>query len=114
MREIMGRLDHQFMNDLEPFGPSIRRPKIWPNIFMTKSPVCCQSLPPGARVTDVDHLGNGHQPARSISPAQKLEALMNRSVRIRHDSRVAGHVWEYVLIHVISDYAPGYPALMIP
>src|SRR6266576_4693156 len=53
IREIMGRLDHQFMNDLEPFktvNPSAEKVAKYFYDEVTRQ---LKELPPGARVTDV-------------------------------------------------------------
>jgi 6-pyruvoyltetrahydropterin/6-carboxytetrahydropterin synthase len=53
LREVMGRLDHQFMNDLEAFktvNPSAENVAKYFYDEVTKQ---LNELPPGARVTDV-------------------------------------------------------------
>jgi len=53
IREVMGRLDHQFMNDLEPFTAVIPSAEMWRSIFYDEVTRQLKGLPPGARVTDV-------------------------------------------------------------
>src|SRR5258707_2564463 len=53
MREIMGRLDHQFMNDLEPFKTVNPSAENLAKYFCDEVTRQLKDLPPGARVTDV-------------------------------------------------------------
>ena len=53
IREVMGRLDHQFMNDLEPFksvNPSAENVAKYFYDEITKQ---LKGMPPGAKVTEV-------------------------------------------------------------
>jgi 6-pyruvoyltetrahydropterin/6-carboxytetrahydropterin synthase len=53
IREIMGRLDHQFMNDLEPFRTVNPSAENVAKYFYDEVSLKLKGLPPGARVTDV-------------------------------------------------------------
>jgi 6-pyruvoyltetrahydropterin/6-carboxytetrahydropterin synthase len=53
IREIMGRLDHQFMNDLEPFKTVNPSAENVAKYFYDEVIRQLNGLPPGARVTDV-------------------------------------------------------------
>jgi len=53
IREIMGRLDHQFMNDLEPFTTVNPSAENVAKYFYDEVTRKLKDLPPGARVTDV-------------------------------------------------------------
>src|SRR5713226_6491345 len=52
IREIMGRLDHQFMNDLEPFKDVKPLGGNGGEVFLQGGTPQNNRLPPGARVTD--------------------------------------------------------------
>ena len=53
IREVLGRLDHQFMNDLEPFKTVNPSAENVAKYFYEQITAQLESLPPGARVTDV-------------------------------------------------------------
>jgi 6-pyruvoyltetrahydropterin/6-carboxytetrahydropterin synthase len=53
IREIMGRLDHQFMNDLEPFKNVNPSAENVAKYFYEEATRRLKDLPPGARITDV-------------------------------------------------------------
>ena len=53
IREVMGRLDHQFMNDLEPFKRVNPSAENVAKYFYDEVTRQLRGLPPGARVTDV-------------------------------------------------------------
>src|SRR5260370_16946892 len=53
VREIMSRLDHQFMNDLEPFKALNPSAENVANYFYNESSSQLKDLPPLPRVTDV-------------------------------------------------------------
>jgi len=53
MREVIGRLDHQFMNDLEPFKSVNPSAENVAKYFYDQVSVMLPELPPGARITDV-------------------------------------------------------------
>ena len=53
IREVMGRLDHQFMNDLEPFKSANPSAENVAKYFYDEVIRQLKGLPPGARVTDV-------------------------------------------------------------
>jgi 6-pyruvoyltetrahydropterin/6-carboxytetrahydropterin synthase len=53
LREIMGRLDHQFVNDLEPFKTVNPSAENLAKYFYDEVTRLLPALPPGARVTDV-------------------------------------------------------------
>jgi 6-pyruvoyltetrahydropterin/6-carboxytetrahydropterin synthase len=53
IREVMGRLDHQFMNDLEPFKTVNPSAENVAKYFYEEIIGQLMGLPPGARVTDV-------------------------------------------------------------
>ena len=53
MREVMGRLDHQFVNDLEPFKTVNPSAENVAKYFFDEVTRQLKDLPPGARVTDV-------------------------------------------------------------
>ena len=53
IREVMGRLDHQFMNDLEPFRTVNPSAENVAKYFYDEVSRELKNLPPGARVTDV-------------------------------------------------------------
>src|ERR1700745_182745 len=52
-REVMGRLDHQFMNDLEPFKTVNPSAENVAKYFYEEVAKELKNLPPGARITDV-------------------------------------------------------------
>jgi 6-pyruvoyltetrahydropterin/6-carboxytetrahydropterin synthase len=52
MREIMGRLDHQFINDLEPFQAVNPSAENMAKYFFEETVKELQDLPPGARLTE--------------------------------------------------------------
>jgi 6-pyruvoyltetrahydropterin/6-carboxytetrahydropterin synthase len=52
MREIIGGLDHQFMNDLEPFRTVNPSAENMAKYFYDQISQQLNGLPPGARVTD--------------------------------------------------------------
>jgi 6-pyruvoyltetrahydropterin/6-carboxytetrahydropterin synthase len=52
MREIIGRLDHQFINDLEPFRAVNPSAENLAKYFYDEMQRGLQNLPPGARITD--------------------------------------------------------------
>ncbi|HYL85831.1 MAG TPA: 6-carboxytetrahydropterin synthase QueD [Candidatus Angelobacter sp.] len=53
IRDVMGRLDHQFMNDLEPFKTVNPSAENVAKYFYEQITGQLKELPPGARVTDV-------------------------------------------------------------
>ncbi len=53
IREIMGKLDHQFMNDLEPFKTVNPSAENVAKYFYDEATRALKDLPPGARITDV-------------------------------------------------------------
>jgi 6-pyruvoyltetrahydropterin/6-carboxytetrahydropterin synthase len=53
IREVMGRLDHQFMNDLEPFKTVNPSAENVAKYFYDEVMRELRGLPPGARITDV-------------------------------------------------------------
>jgi 6-pyruvoyltetrahydropterin/6-carboxytetrahydropterin synthase len=53
VREIMGRLDHQFVNDLEPFKTVNPSAENMAKYFYDEVTRGLKDLPAGARVTDV-------------------------------------------------------------
>src|SRR6266576_957853 len=53
IREVMGTLDHQFMNDLEPFETTNPSAENVAKYFYDEVTRQLKDLPPGARVTDV-------------------------------------------------------------
>jgi 6-pyruvoyltetrahydropterin/6-carboxytetrahydropterin synthase len=53
IREVMGRLDHQFMNDLQPFKTVNPSAENVAKYFYEEISKKLKELPPGARVTDV-------------------------------------------------------------
>jgi 6-pyruvoyltetrahydropterin/6-carboxytetrahydropterin synthase len=53
MREVMGRLDHQFVNDLEPFKSVNPSAENLAKYFYDEVTSLLPALPPGARITDV-------------------------------------------------------------
>src|SRR6202795_1851890 len=53
VREIMGRLDHQFINDLEPFKTVNPSAENLAKYFYDEVTRLLRGLPPGAHVTDV-------------------------------------------------------------
>ena len=53
LREIMGRLDHQFVNDLEPFKTVNPSAEKLARYFYDEIKLLLPALPPGTRVTDV-------------------------------------------------------------
>ena len=53
IREVMGRLDHQFMNDLEPFKTVNPSAENVAKYFYEEITRQLQGMPPGAHVTDV-------------------------------------------------------------
>ena len=64
MREIIGRLDHQFINDLEPFRTVNPSAENLAKYFYDEMQRGLKDLPPGARITEYDHLGNGYEPGK--------------------------------------------------
>jgi len=52
MREIMGRLDHQFINDLEPFRTVNPSAENMARYFFEETAKQLTELPPGARLTE--------------------------------------------------------------
>jgi 6-pyruvoyltetrahydropterin/6-carboxytetrahydropterin synthase len=52
MREIIGRLDHQFINDLEPFRTVNPSAENLAKYFYDEMQSGLKSLPPGARITE--------------------------------------------------------------
>jgi len=52
MREIMGRLDHQFINDLEPFKTVNPSAENMAKYFFEETVKELKDLPPGARLTE--------------------------------------------------------------
>jgi 6-pyruvoyltetrahydropterin/6-carboxytetrahydropterin synthase len=52
MREIIGRLDHQFINDLEPFRTVNPSAENLAKYFYDEMQRGLNHLPPGARITD--------------------------------------------------------------
>lgn len=52
MREIMGRLDHQFINDLEPFKTVNPSAENMAKYFFEETAKQLQDLPPGARLIE--------------------------------------------------------------
>jgi 6-pyruvoyltetrahydropterin/6-carboxytetrahydropterin synthase len=52
MREIIGRLDHQFINDLEPFRVDNPSAENLAKYFYDEMQRGLKDLPPGARITD--------------------------------------------------------------
>jgi len=53
IREIMARLDHQFVNDLEPFKTVNPSAENMAKYFYDEVARGLDGLPPGARITDV-------------------------------------------------------------
>jgi len=53
IREVMGRLDHQYMNDLEPFKTVNPSAENVAKYFYDEITRQLKGMPPGARVTDV-------------------------------------------------------------
>ena len=53
VREIMGRLDHQFVNDLEPFKTVNPSAENMAKYFYEEVARGLDDLPPGARITEV-------------------------------------------------------------
>ncbi|MGB2622104.1 MAG: 6-carboxytetrahydropterin synthase QueD [Candidatus Acidiferrum sp.] len=53
IREVMGRLDHQFVNDLEPFRSVNPSAENMAKYFYEEVKRGLTDLPPGARITDV-------------------------------------------------------------
>jgi 6-pyruvoyltetrahydropterin/6-carboxytetrahydropterin synthase len=53
LREIMGRLDHQFVNDLVPFKTVNPSAENLAKYFYDEVTRLLPALPPGARVTEV-------------------------------------------------------------
>jgi 6-pyruvoyltetrahydropterin/6-carboxytetrahydropterin synthase len=53
LREVMGRLDHQFVNDLEPFRTVNPSAENMAKYFYDEISRSLPDLPPGARVCDV-------------------------------------------------------------
>ena len=53
IREIMGRLDHQFVNDLEPFRTVNPSAENMAKYFYDEVARGLADLPPGAHITDV-------------------------------------------------------------
>jgi 6-pyruvoyltetrahydropterin/6-carboxytetrahydropterin synthase len=53
IREVMGTLDHQFMNDLEPFKTANPSAENVAKYFFEEVTRRLKNLPPGARITDV-------------------------------------------------------------
>jgi 6-pyruvoyltetrahydropterin/6-carboxytetrahydropterin synthase len=53
IREVMGRLDHQFMNDLDPFKTVNPSAENVAKYFYDEVTRRLKDLPPGARITDV-------------------------------------------------------------
>jgi len=53
VRAVMGRLDHQFMNDLEPFTTVNPSAENVAKYFYDEVQQHLKDLPPGARITDV-------------------------------------------------------------
>jgi 6-pyruvoyltetrahydropterin/6-carboxytetrahydropterin synthase len=53
VREVMGRLDHQFVNDLEPFRTTNPSAENMAKYFYEEVSRGLAELPPGARVRDV-------------------------------------------------------------
>lgn len=53
MREVIRRLDHQFINDLEPFTTVNPSAENMAKYFYEEVAAQLNGLPPGARVTDV-------------------------------------------------------------
>jgi 6-pyruvoyltetrahydropterin/6-carboxytetrahydropterin synthase len=53
IREVIGRLDHQFMNDLEPFKSVNPSAENVAKYFYDEVSGMLPELPPGARITDV-------------------------------------------------------------
>jgi 6-pyruvoyltetrahydropterin/6-carboxytetrahydropterin synthase len=52
MREIIGRLDHQFINDLDPFRAVNPSAENLAKYFYDEMQLGLKNLPPGARITD--------------------------------------------------------------
>ena len=52
MREIIGRLDHQFINDLEPFRTVNPSAENLAKYFYDEMQIGLKNLPPGARITE--------------------------------------------------------------
>jgi len=52
MREIIGRLDHQFINDLEPFRTVNPSAENMAKYFYEEMQSGLKNLPPGARITE--------------------------------------------------------------
>ena len=71
MREIIGRLDHQFINDLEPFRTVNPSAENLAKYFYDEMQRGLKNLPPGARITDAIDLGNGHEPGE-IQPGKVI------------------------------------------
>jgi 6-pyruvoyltetrahydropterin/6-carboxytetrahydropterin synthase len=53
IREVIGRLDHQFMNELEPFKSVNPSAENVAKYFYDEVSELLLELPPGARITDV-------------------------------------------------------------
>jgi len=53
IRDVMGRLDHQFVNDLEPFKTVNPSAENMAKYFYDEVTRGLKDLPPGARITDV-------------------------------------------------------------
>jgi len=53
IREVMGRLDHRFINDLEPFQSVNPSAENVAKYFYEEISKQLKGMPPGAKVTDV-------------------------------------------------------------
>jgi 6-pyruvoyltetrahydropterin/6-carboxytetrahydropterin synthase len=71
VREVMGRLDHQFVNDLEPFKTDNPSAENLAKYFYDEVSRLLPKLPPGARITDVVLWETDTSRARYQPAAQK-------------------------------------------
>src|SRR4029077_115424 len=86
VREIMGRLDHQFINDLEPFKTVNPSAENLAKYFYDEVTRLLRGLPPGAHVTDVilwetDTSRAQYRPASTVHVSRLLHHTRSRNLR---------------------------------
>ena len=53
LRELIGGVDHKFLNDQAPFDAINPRPKTWPSFSTTRRPGRCSEAPNAPRITSI-------------------------------------------------------------
>ena len=111
---MIKRLDHQFINDLEPFTTVNPSAENMAKYFYDEISGQLKDLPPGARVYRRGHLGDrhGHGEVSARELTRGLRRNMNRSILIILIPALlvaAG----YIVVLRMMGFAPGYPRLVI-